>query len=80
MIALLAPWKSSGRLQRHERYDLYPWNPQDYSDRAKQGNIGCSYPDVLPYFQKAEHQVCIATEGYGSEGPLDIADMIQGKV
>ncbi len=38
-------------------------DPQDYNDRAKQGNIGCSYPDILPYFQKAEHQVCISTEG-----------------
>jgi choline dehydrogenase len=50
-------------------------NPQDYNDWAKQGNIGWSYADVLPYFQKAEHQVRLATEGYGTEGPLDITNV-----
>lgn len=47
-------------------------NPQDYDDWAKQGNIGWSYADVLPYFQKAEHQVRRISEDCGTEGPLDI--------
>jgi choline dehydrogenase len=47
-------------------------NPQNYDNWAKQGNIGWSYADILPYFQKAEHYVHRASEDYGTQGPLDI--------
>jgi choline dehydrogenase len=50
-------------------------NPQDYDNWAKQGNIGWSYADVLPYFQKAEHQVRSISENYGTGGPLDITNL-----
>ncbi len=45
----------------------------DYDRWAAQGCDGWSYPDVLPYFRKAETNERGASELHGGEGPLKVS-------
>ncbi len=49
-------------------------NPRDYEHWAALGNPGWSWPDVLPFFKKAEHFECAqAGEHRGVGGPLNVS-------
>lgn len=45
-------------------------NAEDYNDWAALGNRGWSYPEVLPYFKKHEHNADIVNEYHGQGGEL----------
>jgi choline dehydrogenase len=51
-------------------------NPHDYDHWQELGNPGWSYQDVLPYFQKSEHQQRGASEYHGVDGELSVTDII----
>lgn len=47
---------------------------QDYDHWAAQGNAGWSYDELLPYFQRAEHNGRGGDAFHGSAGPLHVID------
>ncbi|MDD2844336.1 MAG: choline dehydrogenase [Rhodoferax sp.] len=49
--------------------------PADYDFWAAQGNPGWSWPEVLPYFKKAEHNERGADDFHGVGGPLNVMDL-----
>jgi choline dehydrogenase len=49
-------------------------HPSDYDDWAYNGCTGWSYQDVLPYFQKVEHQEDSTNPWSGKDGPLYVAN------
>lgn len=49
--------------------------PADYDHWAAQGNPGWAWADVLPYFQRAEHNERGADARHGQGGPLNVADL-----
>lgn len=49
-------------------------HPSDYDHWAYQGCPGWSYQQVLPYFQKLEHQEDDTSPWAGKEGPLYVAN------
>jgi choline dehydrogenase len=51
-------------------------NPRDYDHWQELGNPGWSYQDVLPYFQKSEHQQRGASEFHWTDGELSVTDSI----
>ncbi|MDZ8185315.1 MAG: GMC family oxidoreductase N-terminal domain-containing protein [Nostoc sp. ChiSLP02] len=57
---------------RGSRYDYDYWE--------KLGNIGWSYQDVLPYFQKSENQQRGTSEFHGVDGFLSVTDPIAPNV
>jgi choline dehydrogenase-like flavoprotein len=53
----------------------------DYDRWAAEGNAGWSYPDVLPYFKRSEHnEVWGDNEYHGKGGPLNVADVMEPSV
>ena len=50
---------------------------RDYDVWAQLGNRGWSYPDVLPYFKKAESFERGGDEIRGGDGPWNVADMCE---
>src|SRR6201996_2603878 len=53
-------------------------NPLDYNTWAQYGNRGWSYESVLPYFKKAERFEPGGDESRGTDGPLNVANMMEG--
>ncbi len=49
-------------------------NPRDYDVWAQSGCTGWSYPDVLPYFKRAEGNSRLRDEYHGTDGPLGVTD------
>ncbi len=49
-------------------------NPLDYDQWAAGGATGWSWPEVLPYFRKAEDNERGANEFHGAGGPLAVSD------
>lgn len=49
-------------------------NAQDYDVWAQAGCTGWSYPDVLPYFKRAEGNSRLDDEFHSREGPLGVSD------
>jgi choline dehydrogenase-like flavoprotein len=49
--------------------------PEDFDHWAALGNLGWAWSDVLPYFQRAEHNERFSDEGHGQGGPLNVADL-----
>src|SRR5579863_6770349 len=50
--------------------------PEDYDHWAQLGNRGWSWPDVLPYFVKLEHNGDLANDQLrGSNGPLQVSSI-----
>jgi choline dehydrogenase len=49
-------------------------NAWDYDHWRQLGNEGWSYPDVLPFFKKAENNERGADDFHGTGGPLNVAD------
>lgn len=49
-------------------------HPSDYDDWAHNGCPGWSYQDVLPYFQRLEHQEDDTSPWAGKDGPLFVAN------
>jgi choline dehydrogenase-like flavoprotein len=47
----------------------------DYDGWAAEGNAGWSYEEVLPYFQRAEHNERGADAFHGTGGPLNVMDL-----
>lgn len=47
----------------------------DYDEWRELGNEGWGFPDVLPYFKKAEHEERGRSEYHGAGGPLNVADL-----
>ena len=47
---------------------------EDFDHWRQLGNAGWSYPDVLPYFKRAEDRQRGADEHHGAGGPLAVAD------
>ncbi|NEU78613.1 GMC family oxidoreductase N-terminal domain-containing protein [Nostoc sp. UIC 10630] len=52
----------------------------DYDHWEKLGNVGWSYEDVLPYFQKSENQQRGASEFHGVDGLLSVTDPLAPSV
>ncbi|MEH2307510.1 GMC family oxidoreductase [Nostoc sp.] len=52
----------------------------DYDHWEKLGNVGWSYEDVLPYFQKSENQQRGASEFHGVDGLLSVTDPLAPNV
>jgi choline dehydrogenase-like flavoprotein len=50
-------------------------HPLDYDDWAQMGCDGWSWPDVLPYFRRAEGNERGADALHGGEGPLTVSDL-----
>ncbi|MEM1088831.1 MAG: choline dehydrogenase [Pseudomonadota bacterium] len=48
----------------------------DYDHWADLGNRGWSYADVLPFFVKAENQERGESDYHGSDGPLNVQDLL----
>jgi choline dehydrogenase-like flavoprotein len=51
-------------------------HPTDYDDWAAQGAAGWSFADVLPYFKRAEGNERLGGTLHGTEGPLNVADLV----
>ena len=49
-------------------------NPADYDGWERLGNEGWSWPEVLPYFKRSEHNERIGGDLHGRGGPLNVAD------
>ncbi len=49
--------------------------PQDYESWAALGCKGWGWPDVLPYFKRAEDNARGADEWHGAGGPLHVSDL-----
>jgi choline dehydrogenase len=47
----------------------------DYDHWSALGNFGWSYNEVLPYFNKAEHNEVINNEFHGQNGPLNVCEI-----
>lgn len=47
---------------------------QDYDQWAAEGNAGWSYAELLPYFQRAEHNERGGDAFHGRDGPLNVMD------
>ena len=52
-------------------------NPLDYNTWAQYGNRGWSYESVLPYFKKAERFDPGGDESRGTDGPLNVTNMVE---
>lgn len=50
-------------------------NPQDYDAWQAQGATGWGYPDVLPYFRKAEDNNRFCNAVHATGGPLGVSDI-----
>ena len=50
-------------------------NPADYERWVQQGATGWSFPEVLPYFLRAERNENGASEFHSDEGPLGVANI-----
>ncbi|MGF6779423.1 GMC family oxidoreductase [Paraburkholderia sp. GAS334] len=50
-------------------------HPLDYDDWAQMGCDGWSWPDVLPYFRRAEGNERGADALHGADGPLTVSDL-----
>ncbi len=50
--------------------------PQDYDVWAQWGNPGWAWPDVLPYFRRAEHNARFFNAWHGQNGPLQVSDLL----
>jgi choline dehydrogenase len=50
-------------------------NPADYEHWKQLGNCGWGWADVLPYFEKSEHQERGRSELHGRGGPLWVGDL-----
>lgn len=50
--------------------------PEDYDDWARDGASGWGYDDVLPFFQKSQHQQRGANQYHGASGPLWVEDLL----
>ncbi len=48
----------------------------DYDDWARQGATGWSFADVLPYFKRSEGNERLGGTLHGSDGPLNVADLV----
>ena len=48
---------------------------EDYDAWAAEGNPGWAWPDVLPYFKRAEHNERGADAFHGTGGPLNVKDL-----
>jgi choline dehydrogenase-like flavoprotein len=46
----------------------------DYDTWAERGATGWSYPEVLPYFKRAEGNERLSGPYHGTDGPLNVAD------
>jgi len=53
---------------------------EDYDAWAAQGCTGWSYPEVLPYFRRSEHNERLADAYHGTGGPLGVSDQISPNV
>jgi choline dehydrogenase len=51
--------------------------PLDYDTWGQLGNRGWSYEQILPYFKKSEHYEGAGDDSRGTDGPLNVADMIE---
>jgi choline dehydrogenase-like flavoprotein len=51
-------------------------HPSDYDDWAAQGAKGWSFSEVLPYFKRAECNERLGGTLHGSDGPLNVADLV----
>ena len=51
-------------------------HPSDYDDWAAQGATGWSFADVLPYFKRAEGNERLGGTLHGTDGPLNVADLV----
>jgi len=51
-------------------------HPSDYDDWAAQGATGWSFADVLPYFKRAEGNERLGGSLHGTDGPLNVADLV----
>jgi choline dehydrogenase len=49
-------------------------NPADYDGWAAGGATGWGWPDVLPYFLRAEDNERGASDLHGAGGPLTVSD------
>ncbi|WP_129781908.1 GMC family oxidoreductase [Peristeroidobacter soli] len=49
--------------------------PQDYDDWARNGAVGWSYDDVLPFFRKSERYQHGESAYHGSNGPISVEDL-----
>ncbi len=52
-------------------------NPLDYNTWAQFGNRGWSYESVLPYFKKAERYEPGGDDSRGTDGPLNVTNMVE---
>jgi choline dehydrogenase-like flavoprotein len=52
-------------------------HPSDYDHWAAEGNPGWAWADVLPYFQRAEHNARGADAWHGGAGPLRVMDLAE---
>ena len=50
-------------------------HPQDYNEWSTAGNLGWSWPEVMPYFLKSENHECGANAHHAKGGPLDVSDI-----
>lgn len=50
-------------------------HPQDFESWAAEGLTGWSWQHVLPYFRKAEGQLCGMADVYGSDGPIAVSEL-----
>ncbi|KAB0266889.1 GMC family oxidoreductase [Microvirga brassicacearum] len=48
---------------------------EDFDQWAALGNPGWGYPDVLPYFQRAENNTAGGNDWRGTGGPLQVSDV-----
>jgi choline dehydrogenase-like flavoprotein len=51
-------------------------HPSDYDDWAAQGAAGWAFADVLPYFKRAEGNERLGGTLHGTDGPLNVADLV----
>ncbi|MDZ7963041.1 MAG: choline dehydrogenase [Aulosira sp. DedQUE10] len=55
-------------------------NRRDYDRWQELGNLGWSYQDVLPYFQKSQNQQRGESEFHGIGGPLNVSNLLPPNV
>ena len=51
-------------------------HPRDYEAWAAMGNPGSAWPDVLPWFIRAEGNERLGGDLHGQAGPLNVADLL----
>mgnify|MGYP001800152150 CR=1 FL=1 len=70
----MAAGQGYGRVELHQCDGLYP-RPEEFDGWREQGNPGCGWDDVLPYFKKSETNDRGADAYRGGDGPLHVATM-----